>query len=96
MTTDFSNQVKILGDFYALYREEPNAKEFIEFNDLGLPLSYLSSVGLCQILEDGVPFVSESWEMFLSSLGIKTDEGFDSLDHVMMKAEIGKWPGDTV
>ena len=94
MTTDFSKKVDILGEFYFLYRDEDNIKEFMDFNDLGLPLAFLASEGLCDISDDGKKYVAETWEIFLSTLGILQDEGFDSLDVIMAQANIGKWPGD--
>lgn len=85
MTTDFSNQVSILGEFYINYREDNDLGDFLEFNDIGLPLSYLASEGLCEISEDGKKYVAESWEMFLLAMGI-TDEGFENLGEVFAKA----------
>ena len=85
MTTDFSNQANILGEFYINYREDSDLKDFLEFNDIGLPLSYLASEGLCDISEDGKKYVAESWEMFLLAMGI-TDEGFENLGEIFLKS----------
>jgi hypothetical protein len=79
--TDFSNRVEILGELYASYRQDENFKDFIEFNDLGLPLSFLSREGLCEVSDDGERYISETWELFIKSLGIE-DTGFDDLDEV--------------
>ena len=84
MTTDFSNQVNILGEFYINYREDSELKDFLEFNDIGLPLAYLASEGLCEISEDGKKYVAESWEMFLLAMGI-TDEGFENLGEIFAR-----------
>lgn len=84
MTTDFSNQINILGEFYINYREDSELKDFLEFNDIGLPLAYLSSEGLCDISDDGKKYVAESWEMFLLAMGI-TDEGFENLGEIFAK-----------
>ena len=84
MTTDFSKQVEILGEFYINYREDSELKDFLEFNDIGLPLAYLASEGLCEISEDGKKYVAESWEMFLLAMGI-TDEGFENLGEIFAK-----------
>ena len=84
MTTDFSKQVEILGEFYINYREDSELKDFLEFNDIGLPLAYLSSEGLCDISDDGKKYVAESWEMFLLAMGI-TDEGFENLGEIFSK-----------
>ena len=85
MTTDFSNQVNILGEFYINYREDSELKDFLEFNDIGLPLAYLASEGLCEISDDGKKYVAESWEMFLLAMGI-TDEGFENLGEIFSKS----------
>ena len=85
MTTDFSNQVNILGEFYINYREDSDLKDFLEFNDIGLPLSYLASEGLCDISEDGKKYVAESWEMFLLAMGI-TDDVFENLGEIFLKS----------
>ena len=84
MTTDFSNQINILGEFYINYREDSELKDFLEFNDIGLPLAYLASEGLCEISEDGKKYVAESWEMFLLAMGI-TDEGFENLGEIFAR-----------
>ena len=84
MTTDFSNQINILGEFYINYREDSELKDFLEFNDIGLPLAYLASEGLCEISDDGKKYVAESWEMFLLAMGI-TDEGFENLGEIFAK-----------
>lgn len=94
MTTDFSKKVEILGQFFMLYQHDSKGmSDFIEFNDIGLPLAYLSAEGLCEINEDGKKYVAETWDIFLSSLGLE-DEGFDDLDMIMMKAKEGTWPSD--
>lgn len=86
MTTDFSKQVEILGEFYMIYRDDNKLKDFIQFNDLGLPLAYLSNEGLCEVSEDGKRYIAETWEMFLAALQLQ-DEGFGSLPHILEKAE---------
>ena len=83
--TDFSKQVEILGQFYMSARDNKEMSEFMEFNDIGLPLSYLASEGLCDISEDGKKYVAESWEMFLLAMGI-TDEGFENLGEIFLKS----------
>jgi len=87
MTTDFSDKVNILGRFKVLYQEENNGiQEFFEFNDIGLPLAYLASEGLCDISDDGKKYIAETWDIFLSMLGVE-DTGFSELEEVLAKAE---------
>ena len=87
MTTDFSKKVEILGQFYSNYRDQKDdLSEFIDFNDIGLPLAYLSAEGLCEISDDGAKYVAETWDLFIATIGIP-DIGFESLSHLFEYAE---------
>jgi len=88
MTTDFSNKIDILSRFKILYEEENNngIQEFFEFNDIGLPLAYLASEGLCEVSDDGKKYIAETWDMFLSTLDVK-DTGFSDLDEILARAD---------
>jgi hypothetical protein len=74
-----------LGDLYANYRSDEDFKDFIEFNDLGLPLAYLTREGLCEVSDDGERYISETWELFVKSLGIE-DIGFNDIDEMFQAA----------
>ena len=84
--THFSNICGILGKLYQDHKEDNDFKDFIEFNDLGLPLAYFNSEGLAEISEDGKKYVLETWEIFLKALDIP-DTGFEDVDHVFFTAE---------
>ena len=84
--TGFSNKCDILGALYANYKDDPKLSDFIEFNDLGLPLAYLTSEGLCQLSTDGERYIEETWELVLASMNLN-DTGFDELDDVFNAVE---------
>lgn len=84
--TDFYNKCVILGELYNNYKDDSTFKDFIEFNDLGLPLAYFNAEGLCVPSSDGVRYVEETWELFLAGLEIE-DEGFETLEDVLAFAE---------
>ena len=85
--TDFTNIIKILGEFYSNYRDDDELEDFFEFNDLGAPLAYLASERLCEISDDGKKYVAETWEVFLGWLAIE-DTGFDNLEEILSKRGI--------
>ena len=85
MVTDFSDIAKILGKLYLQYRDDDTFEDFIEYNDVGLPLAYLSSENLCEVSEDGKRYILETWDLFLAALNIK-DTGFDSLEEMLHEA----------
>ena len=80
--TDFSNVCNILGELYANYKEANEFGDFIEFNDLGLPLAYLTKENLAVPSDDGARYIMETWEIFLAGLELK-DTGFTDLDSVL-------------
>jgi hypothetical protein len=87
--TDFLTQCVILGQLYEGYKEEKDFKAFIEFNDLGLPLAYLTSQGLVmQVSDDGKRYIDESFEMFLQSIKLTPDDVIEgmTLDEVLEMA----------
>jgi len=83
--TDFSNVCDILGELFANYKEDKDFKDFIEFNDLGLPIAYLTKENLVVPSDDGARYIMETWEIFLTGLGLD-DTGFTNLDSVLDSA----------
>ncbi len=83
--TDFDSKCRILGHFWSNYRDEQDFQDFMEFNDLGLPLAYFVSEELCEVSDDGVRYINETFDLFIASLELE-DTGFNSLDDVFMAA----------
>ena len=80
--TDFINKVSILGSFYSDYRDDEELQDFFEFNDIGMPLAYLSKEGLCEVSDDGRKYIAESWDTLLIFLGVE-DIGFVTLEQLL-------------
>ena len=80
--TNIETQIDILGNFYINYRDDKGIKEFLEFNDIGLPLAFLASEGLCQPTEMAIVYIQETFNMLLATMQLE-DIGFDSLDHLL-------------
>ncbi len=89
--TDFTKVCEILGTLYVNYKDDEELQDFIEFNDLGLPLAYLASENLCQVSDDGARYITETWALFVESLGLE-DIGFETLDQMLSMSE-GGTPG---
>ncbi len=82
MTNSFYNKVGILADLWSNYKEDKSFRDFIEYNDLGLPLAYFIDTGLVVANEDAKPFIHETYELLLASLDVD-DEEYTSLDEMM-------------
>jgi hypothetical protein len=81
MVTDFENQASILAKLYMNYKDDVQFEDFVEYNDVGLPLAYLMSEGLSIPTDDGMRYIQETWELFLGGLDIE-DTGFETLEDV--------------
>lgn len=83
MTTTFSNKAIILADLWLNYRSDEEFEDFVEYNDLGLPLAYMISFGIVEdVNETAKKMVEETFDLFLSGLGIE-DTGFELLDDLL-------------
>ena len=63
---DTADKAGILGQLWIDYRDDENFSVFMEYNDIGLPLSYVVAEGLVPGLTDlGEDYINETLEMFL-------------------------------
>lgn len=80
--TDFSSRCNILGDLWLNYKGEPEFDDFIEYNDVGLPLAFCISQEIVSASDMATKYVNETWDLFLESLGAE-DTGYSSLDELL-------------
>jgi len=79
--TPFAEKCMILADFWTENKGEEEFAEFIQYNDLGLPLAYLVNAEIVEQSSRVQVFVGETWDLFLSGLGVE-DKGFECLADV--------------
>lgn len=85
--TPYSNRVEILSDLWLNYRDEEEFEDFVDYNDLGLPLSFLLSNAIVKTTPTAETFVNETFELLLAGLNTK-DTGFESLDDLLALNDI--------
>lgn len=81
--TTFDNKAGILADLWQDYREDEEFADFIEYNDLGLPLAYAVANGIAESNPMIAQFIEESFRLLLLGLEIKEDTGFEVLEDVL-------------
>lgn len=85
MTTTFSEKANILAELWIDYRDNTEFADFIQYNDLGLPLAYAYANGILD--EKPTPmleqFIEETFSLLLAGLEIKDDPGFEFLDDIL-------------
>lgn len=87
MTTDFSNKITILAELWMNYREDDHLDDFMEYNDLGLPMAYLLMNEIVLPSEQSVLYIDETFDLLLSALSVE-DKGFESLDELLAAADM--------
>jgi hypothetical protein len=87
MTTQ-ENKVIILADLWLNYRDDSEFTDFVEYNDLGLPLSYMIANGIVERNEIADQFVSETFDLLLAGLAVE-DEDFETLEDILGIEEFG-------
>jgi hypothetical protein len=80
---DFEDKCKILADLWLNYRKDPDIEDFVEYNDLGLPLAFLIHAELVEVLDDGIRYVEEAYDLFAESLQVDPDEDFNTLQEML-------------
>jgi hypothetical protein len=72
---DYADKTGILGQLWIDFREDDNFSVFMEYNDIGLPLSYVVAEGLVPELTPlGEDYVDETIEMLFKLLEISEQE----------------------
>ena len=88
MTTPTNTKAEILADLWLNYRQDTEFTDFIEYNDIGLPLAYVIANGIVEMTPLAEGFVNETFELLLAGLGLDEDDvGFDSLDDLLGTVE---------
>lgn len=83
MPTTYENKVSILTELWEKHREEEGFKDFVEYNDIGLPLAFMITHGLVEPTKDGVTNIDETFALLLAGMGIEDDPGFESYEDLM-------------
>ncbi len=77
---DFADKAGILGQLWIEFRGDEDFSDFMEYNDLGLPLSYMVAEGLVKECSPvGEDMIDETFKMFSALLEL-TDEDIENLE----------------
>lgn len=88
MATPFSNRCRILGDLWLNFKNDEEFADFIQYNDLGLPLAYFISEGfVSQYNEDAEEFINETWDFFTRALNLDYNAEYNSLEEIITLLE---------
>ena len=86
MATNFSNKASILADLWINFRGESEFADFIQYNDIGLPLAYFIHTDLVSPSDQAKIFVDETFNLLCSALSLDLDEEYESLNDMFDKS----------
>lgn len=81
--TTYANKCAILADVWMNYRNDEEFQDFIEYNDLGLPLAYIIDSEIVKSTEIAKRYVEETFSVLLAGLEIDEDAGYETLDDIL-------------
>lgn len=79
--TQFADKCGILGQLWQDYRDDEDFKEFIEYNDLGLPLAFFIAEGMVHETPLAEQYVDETFDLFITAIDL-TEEEIGELDNL--------------
>jgi hypothetical protein len=82
----FENKVSILAELWMNYREDEDLKDFVEYNDLGLPLAYFLMNELVLPTKQAEVYIDETYNLLIASLQVE-DVEWTSLDELLGSQE---------
>lgn len=72
---DITDKTGVLGELWLEFKEDENFREFIKYNDIGLPLAYYIAEGLTQGLTPlGEQYITETFDMLMQLLTLTEEE----------------------
>ncbi len=83
---NFENKTTILAELWMNYRDDDQIKDFIEYNDLGLPLAYLITNEIVIPTNQADIYINESYDLLVAALEVE-DLEYESLDEMMDSSE---------
>jgi len=86
-TTPFLTKCEILGELWLGYKNDKQFTDFIEYNDLGLPLAYAIANNIVEAKPLAEKFINESFDLLLDGLNVN-DIGYTSLAEMFEQDEI--------
>jgi hypothetical protein len=82
----FDNKISILAELWMNYREDEDLKDFVEYNDLGLPLAYFLMNELVLPTKQAEVYIDETYNLLIASLQVE-DVEWTSLDELLGSQE---------
>jgi hypothetical protein len=81
-TNHFSRKCEVLADLWLNHRGDSDLEDFIEYNDIGLPLAYAFAEDLAKPTALAEKYIEETYALLVEALEIPADYDYESLDEM--------------
>jgi len=78
-----------LAELWMNYRDDEGLQDFVEYNDLGLPLAYFLYNELVLPTKQAEIYIEETFNLLVAALGVEDDD-FESLDEMLNESNKGE------
>lgn len=82
MANSLDNKITILAELWMNYRDDDELEDFIEYNDLGLPLAYFLMNEIVLPTEQTHIYINETYDLLIAALTVE-DKEWESLDQLL-------------
>lgn len=89
INTPYFRKCQILSDFWLNYRDQEGFEDFIEYNDLALPLAFAIAENIVESTKIAETYVLEGWELLCGALGLDANLDYQSIDDMFLEAGKG-------
>ena len=82
----FENKITFLAELWMNYRDDEDLQDFLDYNDLGLPLAYLLMNEIVLPTSQSEIYINETYDLLIASLTVE-DREWQSLDGLLNNQE---------
>lgn len=76
---EIKTKAQIICDFVSENSDEPLAKDFFEYNDLGIPLALSVVSNLCILTDDGKQILNETYDNVCNEMEVPNDIEYEDI-----------------
>lgn len=87
MATNFDNKVGILADLWINFRDTKDFNDFIEYNDIGLPLAYFVHTELVTPADQAIMYIEETFNLLCAALELDLEGDYETLNEMFDKSD---------
>lgn len=88
--SDLEIECQVLSGLWMEYRGEEAFQEFIEYNDIGLPLAHYVADGLIRksaLEATAITYIADTYTLLFEMLGLPLSHEYETIDDLLAAAE---------